>query len=183
MRNFRQICYDEVVQTADIMHGAPSVEAARFREACCDLMLGSFGVAARSIIEVLPRGDWTVTDRVQFYPITGVCYDGVPAALVIHYFACGFIKGFLSSLFHLYSKHHWTGYDEALDEQCLLEACHHMCSRTARKFVLKYSQPKASPNPQGDGGPGQRPDLLPIGPMPEERAGEGDAGRTQAIRR
>ena len=59
--------------------------------------------------------------------------------LVAHVLALGLLRAFLPQVLKVFARHHWTGLDIALDQQGGLEACHHLGSRTAKRFLAKFN--------------------------------------------
>lgn len=50
-------------------------------------------------------------------------------------FAAGVVRAFSPRAFRLYASHRWTGYEEVLDQQGLLQACHGLAARVAMRFL------------------------------------------------
>jgi len=177
MRQFRQHLYDEIVETADLLAVPPSPEAERFRAAAIELLLSSFGVISASLIKTLPQGDWTVRTRVHFVLPPGVrVNDDATKKLVIHYLACSMVRGFLPGLLHLYSRHHWTGFECAVDEQAALDCCHGLATRTAKRYCLAKASPRAGRLAIANAAPGALP--LPAGHQPVPIEGDSASANT-----
>jgi len=137
MEKFREALYQEVLETLDILDGAPTKEAVRYRQKMIKLFMGSFSQVSVVLASCLPNGDWRVKHRVQFYPsfsLQGFLGKAMKRKIA-HFLAVGLLKAFLPQTLRLYARHHWTGLDVALDQQGALESCHSLFSRTTRRFL------------------------------------------------
>ena len=136
MSVFRQCLYDEIVESLDILLGAPPPAAQAYRQTMLDLYFGSATVITKTLAQGLPNGDWRVKTRVQFYPWWPVAdANEVDKQAIAHVFACALVKTFVNEAFVVHAPHHWVGFDRAVDQQGGLEACHSLARRTMKRFL------------------------------------------------
>ena len=140
---FRECLYQEVVETLDIVVGPPTPSAVAYRKQMLDLYFTSAGIEALVWANALPNGDWRDIKNVFFHcspDMHDLALTNKP--LLAHYFALGMLKAFLPCILKMAARHHWTGFDVAVDQQGGMEACHGLFSRTTRRFLETFEKGK-----------------------------------------
>jgi len=149
MNRFRACMRLEVASKLHILRGRPPQEATQRRDQLLKLFLSRGpNLAFRKIVlAMLPNGDWSRRDRVEYYIVPGA---GGPTErpAICRLLCSGLISALCSSPPSLYPRHRWTGADVAVDDLGLLEAIHGLLSSTYRRFYATFAQPRAAARAQ-----------------------------------
>ena len=108
------------------------------------LSRGSHRLEKLLALHALPNGDWRNPHKVECYLPMGAQPNPDAIAAVI---AKGLVQVAASSKYTMWPRHRWTKADRALDEICILEACHGLASATFPRWVHRVSNKVAAPPP------------------------------------
>ena len=147
MGRFRKCLYDEIRATLHIKWGTPPPSATQFRTRMIKLFMRSASLLSRTMAIMLPNGDWRDPTCVEFYPPMAMqtVFDDVSKDAVAHLLALGLLRAFLPQVLRVFARHHWTGLDISCDQQGALESCHHLFSRTVKRFLATFGTNKPGP--------------------------------------
>jgi hypothetical protein len=135
-------CAREVLRSRiRLLRGAPPEWTMRHRRNVINTFVSGDGdkrAITRSLLALLPNGDWTQDEFVDVYfELFGFLVIDLEAILDV--VVDGLMAALFSSPAKLYVRHRWTGADVAVDEFSIMEAISRLLTHIYERFVSEVS--------------------------------------------
>jgi len=136
---WRECVFDEIIERLVLLDGDPPTEAVEYHNLMVTAFTsceGSASIEAKTLLRVLPNGEWRNYTDVEYY--IGYAPGSTKDPTVIaHTLASGLTTALADKSPHVRNNAHWTGAEIATDHASLPLLCHNIGEGAYKRYCVR----------------------------------------------